>query len=111
MKLLVLLLVLLFASRASALEHVVVESGSTFTTAQTATATTAALLSAFDGDRRSIFIFNMDATISVFVGNTGVTSATGIPIRPNTGLTMFSKSAVYVVSASGTPTVSVLVEH
>ena len=58
-----------------------------------------------------IYVKNLDASINVFVGLTGVTSSTGL--RLNTGETTIIEPVVagtdlYAISASGTPSVAVM---
>jgi hypothetical protein len=58
-----------------------------------------------------IYVKNLDASINVFVGVTGVTSSTGL--RLNSGETTIIDPVVagtdlYAISASGTPSVAVM---
>jgi len=58
-----------------------------------------------------IYVKNLDASINVFVGITGVTSSTGL--RLNAGETTIIDPVVvgtdlYAISASGTPSVAVM---
>lgn len=58
-----------------------------------------------------IYVKNLDASINVFVGITGVTAATGL--RLNSGETTIIDPVVagtdlYAISASGTPSVAVM---
>jgi hypothetical protein len=58
-----------------------------------------------------IYVKNLDASINVFVGITGVTSSTGL--RLNSGETTIIDPVVagtdlYAISASGTPSVAVM---
>jgi len=75
-------------------------------TAQVALTTTAAQVVAARATRRNVLIVNTDTAITVYVGNTGVTSATGLPILPGQGITIPSVAAQFAVAASGTPTVA-----
>lgn len=75
-------------------------------TGQQALTTTAAQVVAARSTRRNVLIVNTSTTITVYVGNTGVTSATGVPILPNASITIPSVTAQFAVAASGTPTVA-----
>ena len=77
-------------------------------------ATTATKINTVGGTPSShykIYVKNLDASINVFVGLTGVTSSTGL--RLNTGETIVIEPVVagtdlYAISASGTPSVAVM---
>ena len=77
-------------------------------------ATTATKINTVGGTPSShykIYVKNLDASINVFVGLTGVTSSTGL--RLNTGETTIIEPVIagtdlYAISASGTPSVAVM---
>ena len=77
-------------------------------------ATTATKINTVGGTPSShykIYVKNLDASINVFVGLTGVTSSTGL--RLNTGETIVIEPVVagtdlYAIGASGTPSVAVM---
>jgi hypothetical protein len=80
-------------------------------TAQVALSTTAAQVIAGNRARRSVCIRNQDASISVYVGPTGVTTATGILLKAGDPMTLYTTGPIFAVAASGTPTVGYLAEN
>lgn len=82
------------------------------TTGQKALSTTAAEVTPISGNarQRAVIIRNHDASISVYIGNPGVTSATGILLKAGETITINTRGAVSAVAASGTPTVGFLIE-
>lgn len=85
------------------------ESGAVnYTTAQVAlNAATATLLKASNTTRRALLVTNNDAAIVVYVGVAAVTSATGHKLAAGASITIPTTAAVYAISASATPSVSV----
>lgn len=84
----------------------------TLATGQAALSTTAAQVVAARATRRAVTIINLSG-IDVYVGNTGVTTATGqllLGIR-GSAITIETVTAVFAVAASGTPSVSYLEEY
>jgi hypothetical protein len=71
---------------------------------QVLNASTATLLMAARPTRRCALVTNSDATITIYVGNAGVTASTGQPIKAGNSLTMPITGAIYAIAASGTPT-------
>lgn len=63
------------------------------------------------GDELPLLITNTSATIVVYLGGYGVTSATGTPLQPNAALPMSflgtDATDLFAIAASATPTVSV----
>lgn len=80
-------------------------------TGQAALSTSAAQVLAANTARRSVVITNHDASISVYVGATGVTTSTGLLIKAGAAVTINSTAAIFAIAASGTPTVSYLAEN
>lgn len=78
-----------------------------FTTTRTTLSTTAALVLAAGRDYVARSVCNMDATIIIYIGKAGVTSANGYPVYPKTctppDLIGNTTAAIYAVAASGTP--------
>lgn len=79
--------------------------------------TTASIVSAADPKKSRVTIRNVDSTIIVYVGGSGVTSAgvAGMSLHGGTAgagesITLETSAAVYAVAASGTPNVRVLAE-
>jgi hypothetical protein len=66
---------------------------------------TAQQLLAARATRRSCVISNLDTALTVFIGNAGVTTATGKSISPGNSLTIPTVTAIYVICASGSPIV------
>jgi hypothetical protein len=61
--------------------------------------------------RKSVVFQNLDAAITMYVGPTGVTSSTGVPIAAGGGRSFTWAGQFFAVSASGTPTISVSDEY
>lgn len=77
-------------------------------TSQTATnAVTATLIVAARPTRRSALVTNTSTSISVYIGNSGVTSTTGQLLIAGAACTFPVNCALYAISASSTPTVCV----
>lgn len=83
-----------------------------FVTGQKALSTTAVEVAPVSGNglQRSVLIRNHDTAISVYIGNPGVTSSTGILLKAGETITINTRGAVSAVAASGTPTVGFLIE-
>lgn len=84
---------------------------STIATGQVALSTSATLVLAANAARRSVALINNDASITMYVGASGVTSATGAIIKPGQSPSIDSTAAIYAVAASGTPTISYIAEN
>ena len=79
--------------------------------ADTVTTTPAEIVAA-DTTRRSVAIQNLDTSNPVYIGDSGVTTANGFKIAPDSGL-VIDKSAtasIWAVSAAGTPELRILEE-
>lgn len=87
-----------------------VQAGDTLTSGQVALSTTAASVATVSATRRAITVKNIDATISVYVGITGVTSSTGYLLKAGEFVRIESGAAVFAVAASGTPSVAFIAE-
>ena len=62
--------------------------------------------------RRSILIQNLDAAITVYWGAADtVTSATGGRLIAGSSVRLYTQAAVYMIAASGTPTVAITEEY
>lgn len=79
------------------------------TTAQVAlNASTATIVAAARATRRCVFVMNISATITIYWGaSSGVSSSTGVPLAPNTGISIPTNAVVYAISASATPSVAI----
>lgn len=86
------------------------KGATSFATSQSSLTTSASSVSAARPTRRSVLIRNIDATISVYVGVSGVTSSTGLLLKAGESVTINTVAAVFAVAASGTPTVATLEE-
>lgn len=74
---------------------------------QEALSTTQETLVAARATRRSVFVQNLDASITVYIGfDTTVSSTTGIRLKAGEGLSLNTRAAIFAIAASGTPTVS-----
>lgn len=91
--------------------HVIVAAPSTIATGQAALSTTAAQVIAANTARHTVLVRNNDASISIYVGASGVTSATGLLLKAGESVEITTTAAVFAVSASGTPTVSYFAEN
>jgi len=80
-------------------------------TAQVATATSQVAAAIARPTRKSIVFQNLDAAITIYVGPTGITSSTGVPIPPGGGRSFTWAGQFFAVSASGTPVLSVSDEY
>ena len=91
--------------------EVSIGQGQTIATANHALSTTAAEILAA-GERRSVIVKNIDASIDVYVGAAGVTSSDGMPLEPGQSMTIdkSAAAALYAVAASGTPALRTFVE-
>jgi hypothetical protein len=78
-------------------------------TSQTAlNSSTATSVASARTTRRSLLVTNLDSTVTIYVGNSGVTSSTGQAVFAQNSLTIPFTGAVYAISASATPSVSVV---
>lgn len=82
----------------------------TITSGQATLSTAASQVVALSTTRRSIVIRNNDASISIYVGVTGVTSSTGVLVKAGESISINTTAAIFAVAASATPTVSYLAE-
>ena len=89
-----------------------VAGSNSFATGQNALSTTAELLAAARPGRRRLVVFNTDESILSYVGpDSTVTSSTGQPVAAGDYLELFTAAAVYMIAASGTPTVTYIEEY
>ena len=61
--------------------------------------------------RHSVLIRNLDASVNVYVGKSGVTTATGMLLKPGDSIVVNSGVLIHAISASATPTVAFLSEN
>lgn len=73
-------------------------------TGQIALSTTAAQLLPANSSRVSATICNLDASIVIFFGGSGVTTSTGQRLVAGQSHDVKTKAAVYAIAVSGTPT-------
>lgn len=64
---------------------------------------TATSIAAIRPNRYGAMVQNPDTSITIYVGNTGVTSSTGVPLRAGESMYFPTFAALYAISASGTP--------
>jgi len=69
---------------------------------QVSISTGATLILAARATRRSIVIYNPDASLTLYVGASNVTSATGMAVAPKAAISIPSTAAFYGITASGT---------
>jgi hypothetical protein len=92
-------------------EQRVITNSDEFAASQVTVGTTATLLSAANPNRKFLSLTNTDASVSVFIGGSGVTTANGHGIPANTTLTFqgaITTAAVYGIVAASTEVVTVL---
>ena len=82
-----------------------------FATGQVTLSTSAALVKAANAARRALIVKNIDASIVVYIGVTGVTSANGMELDAGESISVNTNDAVYAVAASGTPKVAYWEEY
>lgn len=81
----------------------------TATVTQVSLTTSAAIIVAANTARQGLVIKNIDASIVVYIGATGVTSSTGYPLAAGESVALsISSSAWYGVAASSTPKVAAI---
>lgn len=57
-------------------------------------------------------IKNIDASITVYVGyDENVSSSNGMPLRAGESISVFTSAAIWMVAASGTPSVAYTIER
>ena len=86
--------------------------GATIATANHALSTSAAEILAADTTRRSVIIQNIDASITAYIGVSGVTTSTGLQLVAGQAITLdkAAAAAIYAIAASGTPALRTLSE-
>lgn len=82
--------------------------GSQIATANVATSTAAGVAAAARAGRRSVTVKNTDTSITVYLGGSGVTTGTGLPLLAGESITLETAAAVYAIAASGTPALRVV---
>lgn len=81
-----------------------------FASSTNALSTSAESVLAARPTRISAILLNIDAAITMYVGDASVDS-TYFPLRPGASMTVTSTAAVYAVAASGTPTLAIYEEY
>ena len=57
-------------------------------------------------------IKNLDSSITVYVGHSdAVSSSNGMPLRAGESISLYTTAAIYMIAASGTPTVAYTIER
>lgn len=81
---------------------------------QTAISTSATQVAAARLGRVRVVVRNLDTSITVYVGASGVTTGEGFPLYGGTpageSVALFTEAAVYAIAASGTPNIAVIEE-
>lgn len=77
-------------------------------TGQVTITSTATNIIAQNTARQGVVITNSSATITVYVGTSGVTSSTGLPLTPGQAITLPTTAAVYAIASSTSGTVGYL---
>lgn len=85
---------------------VVLEGSPQFDTSQVSIGASALIVAARNG-RFAVTIYN-NGTDTVFIGNQGVTTVTGLPLPAGGAVSIDTAAAVYGVAASGTQSISTL---
>ena len=76
--------------------------------AQVSIGTTSSLLVAARTARTDLLIVNNDTVNSLYIGATGVSTATGCLLAPGAGVSMKTTAAVYAVASAGSVAVSII---
>lgn len=86
--------------------------GATLATDSHTLSTSASEILAENEARRSAIIQNIDASITVYVGVSGVTTGNGLKLKPGQSVTLdkAAGAAIYAIAASGTPELRTLTE-
>lgn len=81
-------------------------------TLQVAVSTTPTKAIARRAQRFNVTVRNTDATITIYYGYTSsVSSTTGFPLKAGESQPLYVQADIYIVSASGTPTVAIEEEY
>lgn len=80
-------------------------------TDQVALSTTAAQVVAARNQRHRVVIKNIDSTITIYVGASGVTASDGFQLLAGESVALHTTAAVFAVAASGTPSAAYLEEY
>lgn len=56
--------------------------------------------------RQDVTILNIDTAITIYIGNSGLTSSTGFPLIAGASITRRFSQPVFGIAASGTPKVA-----
>lgn len=82
------------------------------TTAQFAASTTPTQAVARRAQRFNVTLRNLDAAITIYYGySASVSSSTGFPLKAGESQPLYTQAAIFIVSASGTPTVAIEEEY
>lgn len=76
--------------------------GTTLAHNQVSVATTATVISPADNDQRKVAIRNLDASATIYLGGSGVTTSNGFPLKPDEVYEIETAAAIYGIVASGT---------
>lgn len=79
--------------------------GTTIATGQVTLSTSSGTVCAASTGRRVVTMRNTDASISVYLGATGVTTSTGYLVKAGESLTLTTTATIAGVAASGSPVV------
>lgn len=83
--------------------------GTGLRTEQVALSTAVGLIRAANASRTFIEVKNMDASISIYVGPAGITTATGFLLKAGEAIGFEDfVGAIYGIAASSTPSVSII---
>lgn len=87
------------------------DGGNNLGTGQSPVGISSSLIIAANTNRKSVTITNTSATTDMYLGVSGVTTATGALLPPVSTITLHTRAAVYGVSASGTITATAIEEQ
>lgn len=86
--------------------------GATLVHDQEALSTTAEEVIARNSNNRRAIIRNIDEAITVYIGSSdAVTSSNGFPLKADEVITLELMGAVWMIAASGTPSVAYIIER
>ncbi len=82
----------------------------TIVSGQVSVSTTGVLVAARTG-RRSVIVKNTDTATTIYIGPSGVSSSTGMPLKAGESTSVNTSAVLHAVSASGTVTVAYVEEY
>lgn len=82
--------------------------GAINSTGQVSVGATDTTIIAANASRAAVIITNISSTVTVYIGNAGLTTSTGYPLLPSNSISIPTTAAVHGIVASSTQTVGFL---